>query len=240
MRAALVASLLLVFAPGLALAKSPVLVELFTAQGCASCVDANAGLGKTAERPDVLALTFSVDYWDYLGWSDTFARPEFTARQRAYETRLALREPYTPQVVVDGRFQTGGKQTEKIDLLIARAAQAPHGTPDIAFIGTRRLDVGHGLAPKGGAEVWLVSYEPKPQDVMVKKGDNKGQIVTHINVVRSLKRLGAWKGRPTAFRLPETEPGLSLAVIVQGSKGGRVLAVGRKIAPSKPVTTTTP
>jgi len=125
MRAALVASLLLVFAPGLAVAKSPVLVELYTAQGCASCVDANAALAKVAEQPDVLALTFSVDYWDYLGWSDTFAQPEFTERQKAFVKRFALREPYTPQVVIDGRYQTGGKQTEKIDLLIARAALAP-------------------------------------------------------------------------------------------------------------------
>ena len=141
MRAALVASLLLVFAPGPVAAKSPVLVELYTAQGCASCVDANGALGKTAERPDVLALTFSVDYWDYLGWPDTFARPEFTARQKAYVTRFALREPYTPQVEVDGRFQTGGKQTEKIDLLIAKAALTPRGAPDTAFIGARRVDV---------------------------------------------------------------------------------------------------
>jgi hypothetical protein len=236
MRAALVASLLLVLAPGLAMAKSPVLVELYTAQGCASCVDANAGLGKTADRPDVLALTFSVDYWDYLGWTDTFAQPDFTSRQKAYVTRLGLREPYTPQVVIDGRFQTGGKQTEKIDQLIAKAALSPHGSPDIAFIGVRRVDVGRGLAPKGGADVWLAAYETKPQDVMVKKGDNRGQTVTHINVVRVLKRLGTWRGRPTAYRLPEIEPGLGLAIIVQGSKGARVLAVGRK-APAAPRST---
>lgn len=230
MRAALVASLLLVFAPGLAVAKSPVLVELYTAQGCAACVGANAALAKVAEQPDVLALTFSVDYWDYLGWSDTFAQPEFTERQKAFVKRFALREPYTPQVVIDGRYQTGGKQAEKIDLLIARAALAPHGAPDTAFIGARRVDVGQGLAPKGGADVWLAAYDPKPQDVVVKKGDNRGETVTHVNVVRSLTRLGAWRGRPTAYRLPETEAGLSLAVIVQAPRGGRILAVGRKIA----------
>lgn len=228
MRAALVASLLLVLAPGLAVAKSPVLVELYTAQGCASCVDANAALAKTAETPDVLALTFSVDYWDYLGWTDTFAQPDFTARQKAFVTRLGLREPYTPQVVIDGRFQTGGKQTEKIDTLIAKAALSPHGSPDIAFIGGRRVDVGQGFAPKGGADVWVVAYESKPQDVLVKKGDNRGQTVTHVNVVRVLKRLGTWRGRPTAYRLPDLDPNLSLAIIVQGPKGGRVYAVGKK------------
>ena len=233
MRAAFVASLILLFTPSLALAKSPVLVELYTAQGCASCIDANASLGKVADRPGVLALTFSVDYWDYLGWPDTFARPEYTTRQKAYEARFSLREPYTPQVVIDGRYQAGGKQAEKIDLLIAKAAQSPHSAPDIAFISTRRLDVGHGPVPKGGAEVWLAAYEAKPQDVAVKKGDNRGQTVTHINVVRSLTRLGTWRGRPTAYRLPETEAGLSLAVIVQVPKGGRILAVARKAAAPK-------
>ncbi len=238
MRAALVASLILLFTPSLALAKSPVLVELYTAQGCASCVDANASLGRVADRPGVLALTFSVDYWDYLGWPDTFARPEYTARQKAYEVRFDLREPYTPQVVIDGRYQAGGKQAEKIDLLITKAAQLAYGAPDIAFIGTRRVDVGHGRVLKGGAEVWLAAYEAKPQDVAVKKGDNRGQTVTHINVVRSLTRLGTWRGKPTAYRLPETEAGLSLAVIVQGPKGGRILAVGRKVTLPKVVPAT--
>lgn len=237
MRAALVASLILVFAPGLAMARSPVLVELYTAQGCASCVDANAALGRTAEAPDVLALTFPVDYWDYLGWTDTFARPEFTARQKTFVARFGLREPYTPQVVIDGRYQTGGKQTENIDALISKAALAAHGAPDIAFIGNRRLDVGQGTAPRGGADVWLAAYEARPQDVLVKKGDNKGQTVTHINVVRSLQRLGSWRGRPTAYRLPETEPGLSLAVFVQAPRGGRILAVARKVAISRTAAT---
>jgi len=90
-------------------ARAPVVVELFTAQGCASCGDANAWLGKLAERPDTLVLTFPVDYWDYLGWTDTFAKPEFADRQKAYVARMALREPYTPQVVIDGRSQAACK-----------------------------------------------------------------------------------------------------------------------------------
>jgi len=148
MRAALVASLLLVFAPGLAAAKSPVLVELYTAQGCASCVDAGAALAKTAERPDVLALTFSVDYWDYLGWPDTFAQPQFTARQKAYVARLALREPYTPQMVINGRFQTGAKQTEKIDLLISKAASTSRSSPDLALSAVGVWMWGMDLPPR--------------------------------------------------------------------------------------------
>ena len=88
--------------------RPPVIVELFTAQGCSSCSDANALVGELAEREGVLPLTFSVDYWDYLGWPDTFALPEFTERQKAYARRLGPREVYTPQVVVDGAKQASG------------------------------------------------------------------------------------------------------------------------------------
>jgi hypothetical protein len=225
MRKAALLSLILCATPVAASAKPPVVVELFTAQGCASCGEANAYLAKLAQREGVLALTFPVDYWDYLGWSDTFAKPEFTARQKAYVARLELREPYTPQVVVDGHAQAGGLQAEKVDRLMAQAARAPADPPDMAFIGQRRVDVGSGKVPRGGAEVWMVRYDPREQDVVVKKGDNRGQTVQHRNVVREIKRLGAWKGRPTAYRLPQAgEEDLQTAVIVQGADGGRIIA----------------
>ncbi|WP_374659151.1 DUF1223 domain-containing protein [Phenylobacterium sp.] len=225
MRKAALLSLILCATPVAASAKPPVVVELFTAQGCASCGEANAYLAKLAQREGVLALTFPVDYWDYLGWSDTFAKPEFTARQKAYVARLELREPYTPQVVVDGHAQAGGLQAEKVDRLMAQAARAPADPPDMAFIGQRRVDVGSGKVPRGGAEVWMVRYDPREQDVVVKKGDNRGQTVQHRNVVREIKRLGPWKGRPTAYRLPQAgEEDLQTAVIVQGADGGRIIA----------------
>jgi hypothetical protein len=238
MRGALFASLILAAGPSMAAAPSkagkppPVVVELYTAQGCASCGEANAYLEKLATRPGVLALTFPVDYWDYLGWPDTFAKPEFAERQKAYVAKLSLREPYTPQVVVDGRAQAGGLQTEKVEKLIDQAGAAPRRSPDIAFIGARRVDVGFGAVPKAGAEVWLVRFDPREQDVVVKKGDNRGQTVEHINVVREITRLGAWRGKPAAYRLPApAEEGLATAIIVQGAKGGRVLGVGRLKAP---------
>jgi hypothetical protein len=234
MRGALFASLLLAASPTLAAAKPPVVVvELYTAQGCASCGEANAYVEKLAARPDILALTFPVDYWDYLGWPDTFARPEFAERQKAYVARLALREPYTPQVVVDGRAQAGGLQTEKVEKLIDQAEAAARRSPDIAFIGDRRVDVGVGPMPKAGAEVWLVRFDPREQDVVVKKGDNRGQTVEHINVVREIKKLGVWRGRPAAYRLPAArEDGLATVILVQGAKGGRILGVGRQKLPA--------
>ena len=207
-------------------ARQPVVVELYTAQGCASCGEANANLIKLAARPDVLALTFSVDYWDYLGWPDTFAKPEFADRQKAYVTRLGLREPYTPQVVIDGHAQAGGLQTDRVEKLIASAERMK--PPQIAFVGATQVDVGSGKPPKTGAEVWLIRFDPRQQDVAVKKGDNRGQTVEAMNVVREVIKLGTWKGRPRAYRLPEAdEDGLNTAVVIQSPKGGRILAAAR-------------
>lgn len=227
MRKSLLFSLMLLALPTWVAAKSPVVVELYTAQGCAGCPEANANLAKLAEKPGVLALTFPVDYWDYLGWPDTFAKPEFTERQKTYVARLSLREPYTPQVVVDGRGQAPGLKVAAIQKLVSDAARASHDAPDIRLAGGR-VYVGSGHVPRGGAEVWLIRYEPREQDVVVKSGDNKGQTVVHRNLVREVRRLGAWRGRSVAFRLgAPAEEGLETVVIVQGARGGRILGVGR-------------
>jgi hypothetical protein len=230
MRKAALLSLLLLGLPAAAAAKPPVVVELYTAQGCGACGDANAYAAKLADRPGVLVLTFPVDYWDYLGWADTFAKPDFADRQKAYVAKLALREPYTPQVVVDGHVQASGAQPDRIAKLLKDAAKAARNPPDIRFLsGGRRVDVGSGRAPKGGADVWLVRYDPREQDVAVKTGDNKGKTIVQKNVVREVTRLGSWKGRPAAFKLPAaTEDGLKSVVIVQGARGGRVVGVGQQ------------
>jgi len=226
-KAALLCLILLAWPVGAA-AKPPVLVELFTAQGCGACRDANTYLGKLAERPGVLALTFSVDYWDYLGWTDTFAKPEYSERQKAYVARLKLREPYTPQVVIDGREEAQGLKTGEVDRLVRLAASASRDPPDIRFIGPRRVDVGSGPAPRGGGEVWLIRYDPRAVEVAVKAGDNRGETVVQKNVVRQMTRLGAWRGRPQAYRLPAApEDGLKTVVVVQAPRGGRVLGLAQ-------------
>lgn len=206
--------------------RPPVVVELFTAQGCSSCGKANATVSELAERPDVLALTFAVDYWDYLGWPDTFARPEFTERQRAYARKLALREVYTPQVVVDGRVQASGVKGEAVEALVAAALKTPVYPPDMIFMGERRVAVGSGPSPRGGADVWLIRYDPREQEVTPRRGDNRGQTLVQKNVVRQVVRLGGWRGKPTAYRIPATDlEGMAMAVIVQAPKGGKILAV---------------
>jgi hypothetical protein len=213
-------------------AKPPVVVELFTAQGCSSCGKANQVVADLADEKGVLALTYSVDYWDYLGWSDTFAKPAFAARQRAYAQKFSLRDVPTPQVVIAGRQQASGAKAEAVQTLVKDAAKAPANPPDMEFVGEgERVAIGSGPAPRGGGEVWLVRYDPRQQDIVVKRGDNRGQTLVHRNVVRELVKLGAWNGRPKLFGLPEAkDDGLKTVIIVQGAKGGRVIGVLQEAA----------
>ena len=210
----------------------PVVVELFTAQGCAGCPEANARVEAVAAEPGVIALTYAVDYWDYLGWTDTFAKPAFAARQRAYAQKFSLRDVPTPQVVVAGREQASGAKAEAVETLVKDAAKAASNPPDMEFLGDgRRVAVGSGPAPRGGGEVWLVRYDPREQDIAVKRGDNRGQTLVHRNVVRELVRLGPWSGRPKLYRLPAAgDDALKTVIIVQGAKGGRVIGVLQEAA----------
>lgn len=208
-------------------AKTPVVVELFTAQGCSSCAKANQLAADLSKRDGVLALTYSVDYWDYLGWKDTFAKPAFAERQRAYAKKFALRDVPTPQIVVGGRVQASGTKAEAVEDLVKSAARTASNPPDMQFIGKNRVAVGSAPAPRGGGEVWLVRYDPREQDIAVKRGDNKGQTLVHRNVVRELVRLGPWAGRPKLYRLPAlgADSDLETVILVQGAKGGRILGV---------------
>ena len=207
------------------IAKPPVVVELFTAQGCGTCGAASAHVASLATDKGVIPLTFAVDYWDYLGWKDTFAKPEFADRQRDYAKRFGVAEVFTPQVVVDGQVQTAAVKPESIDRLVREARRAPADPPQMGWRGTK-IAVGGGRAPKGGAEVWLIRYDPREQDVDVKDGDNRGHTVAERNVVVQLARLGAWRGRPLLLRPPAApQDGLKTLVLVQAEDGGRILGV---------------
>lgn len=209
-------------------ARAPVVVELYTSQGCSSCVAADKLLNQLAERPGVLALTFAVDYWDYLGWNDTFAKPEFSARQKAYMERLSQRDLYTPQIVVDGVGQVAGTEPDKINALIRQAEHERVRAPRMRFLRRSRLSVGWGHRPRGGADVWLVRYDPSVQEVKVKRGENRGQTVAEKNVVHELVRLGGWYGRPHVYAIPAPAPGdadLKTCILLQVAKGGRIFGV---------------
>jgi hypothetical protein len=217
---------LLSLTPGAASARRSVLLELFTAQGCATCNKANASVARWVDRPGVVVLTWSVDYWDYLGWKDTFAQPAFAERQRAYDTRFGLRDVSTPQIVVGGAVQESGDKTDAIGELVKRARRLSVAPPRIALAPSGRIAVGSGHRPRGGGEVWLVRYNPTEQVTEVKAGDNRGASVTERNVVRQLVRLGSWSGSSKTYADPApSEDGLATVVIVQEQNGGPVVAV---------------
>jgi hypothetical protein len=203
----------------------PVIVELFTAQGCVGCPEANARVEAVADEPGVIALTYAVDYWDYLGWEDTFAKPEFAQRQRAYRRPLRIRNVSTPQVVIDGRRQVAGSGGAALQTAIDEEAARRIFPPEIEFRESGdRVGVGSGPAPAGGAEVVAVMYTPGPQTVEIDRGDNRGRSVRHTNVVRSVRTLGDWTGQPRLYALPATRaPDQAVAILVQSKTDRRIL-----------------
>jgi hypothetical protein len=205
-------------------AQSPVVVELFTSQGCSSCPPANANLAAIADRPDVLALSFGVTYWDYIGWKDTFAKPQFTSRQYAYESTLHRATAYTPQMVVNGEMDLIGNSAEELDRFIGAAHKnASADAPQIA-LGDGRVTIGAGSAPEDAADVWLVRYDPNIVQVPVARGENTGRTLPHKHVVHELTRLGGWTGAAVSFDLPTAPDGLKTAILVQSAYTGPILA----------------
>jgi hypothetical protein len=207
-------------------AEPPVVVELFTSQGCSSCPPANATLSTLADRPDVLALSFGVTYWDNLGWKDTFASPQFTARQWDYARGLHHDDVATPEMVVQGRVDTVGQTPSEVEPLIRAARADLKSGPAIVFRGAH-VTIAASTTQRP-ADVWLVRYDPRTVQVPVRRGENGGRTLPHRDVVRELSRLGAWNGSQTTFRFkPSVDPTLRTAVLVQAGRGGPILAAAR-------------
>lgn len=214
-------------ATGLRREPTPVVVELFTAQGCPECAAANAWATRMGGREGMIVLTYPVDVWDYLGWKDTMARPAHTERQKAYKERLGLKDVYTPQAVIDGRIEVAAVEPRR---LMRRVGEAPDiAGPGVTFDrGGVRVYVGAGPSPAGGAEVWMVRYDPRILAVKVTAGENEGANVTYRNVVRELVRLGPYTGRGRAYALPRpSHDGLRTVVMVQSLRRVGMLAAGR-------------
>ena len=198
-------------------------VELFQSQGCSSCPPANANVNALiARRPDVLALSFAVTYWDQLGWKDGFAKPAFTQRQWDYAKALNHSQVWTPQVVINGRSDIVGANAAALD---AALQPLPANAPALV-LGDGVISVGRGSAPRGGAQVWLVRYDPGTIEIAVKAGENNGRKLPHRNIVRSLTLLGAWSGVPVQFTIPAAAPGLATAILLQSTQGP-ILAAAR-------------
>jgi hypothetical protein len=206
-------------------ASHPAVIELFQSQGCSSCPPANANVNALSERADVLALSFSVTYWDRLGWKDTFAKGQFTDRQWQYARAMHRGNVYTPQVVVNGRVEGVGADRGEIEGLMSLANRAATG-PAVTVSG-ESVEIGAGSAPAQTADVWLVRYDPRTLEVPVLRGENAGKTLPHRNIVREMVRLGDWSGRAERFSLPTDGSGLGTAVLVQTPGAGPILAAAK-------------
>jgi hypothetical protein len=175
-------------------AMPPVVVELFTSQGCSSCPPAEAFLNELADEDGIIALELHVDYWDYIGWPDPFASPHITQRQRDYARELELRYVYTPQMVVDGRHNVVGSHRQQVRAAIGQATL--RGKPlavEFSDEDGGMIIIPEGRPPAGGATVWLAIYDGV-HETDVERGENKGQKLKNRNVVRELEELAVWTG----------------------------------------------
>lgn len=205
--------------------QADVVVELYTSQGCGQCPRGNRLLGMLVREERTLALTFPVGIWDYLGWRDTFAQPDFTERQRQYSRALRVRGRFTPQLIINGTNQMSASYWDEARSAFDQAAAQPlrRMTITISRLRSNRVRIGlSGGAAHPGADVWFVPYDPGPVDVYVTRGPNKYRRVLHYNLAASIARLGGWTGSAVYFEAARCTP--HCAVIVQEPNGGAVLA----------------
>jgi hypothetical protein len=181
-------------------------MELFTSQGCSSCPPADALLGEYAERNDILALSFNVDYWDMLGWPDTLANHEYTERQRNYAQARGDGQVYTPQVVIDGRTHVVGSNRAEIDAALKANDDGFPVPVSLTMEGDSiSVDIGEGISRDlPHATLWLVMYDPSVS-VPIESGENSGRTLTYTNVVRKFRPIAMWKGAPMSVDLPKSE-----------------------------------
>ncbi len=196
--------------PPTAKSRTPVLLELFTSQGCSSCPPADALLNAWRDKPGVITLSFSVDYWNYLGWRDTLSSPENSGRQRDYALARGDGRVYTPQMVVDGIAHVNGANEAAIEMAMR---QATRRLQDVKVRITMHADgnslvLDIGAAPKTSdmreATVWLAVAKDK-ETVAIRRGENRGKKITYSHPVRELTPIGMWKGEQMTLRLPLDE-----------------------------------
>ncbi len=213
-------------------ADGPWAIELFTSQGCSSCPPADVYLGSLARRADIVALSYHVDYWDYIGWRDPFATRDTTERQRAYARVLRQRYVYTPEMVVEGSSHDTGRDRGSIEALLAQAQRRSpkRATPELSQAVGGPLAV--RLAPYAldgrPADVTLAIYDRR-RSTPVASGENQGRMLENFNVVRHLEVLARWDGAAATWTVDAArlQPGQGAAVIVQHADHGPVIGCNK-------------
>lgn len=209
-------------------APRPLVLELFTSQGCSSCPPADAYLGQLSARPDVVALAFHVDYWDELGWRDRFALPQSVARQNVYARNLRRASVYTPELVIDGRTDAVGADGRAVTN--ALAAQRT-GAPLSISLQSAELLVDVGAQPNApSCDVLLVAYLRHAISA-VGRGENAGRNLEEFNIVREVRPLGTWHGEAKDFHVPLAalaRDATDVAVLIQPSGQGPIVGAAAR------------
>ncbi|HEX6143082.1 MAG TPA: DUF1223 domain-containing protein [Geminicoccaceae bacterium] len=204
----------------------PVVVELFTSEGCSSCPPADRVLAELVERDGLLPLSFHVTYWDRLGWPDSLGLEDASERQRRYASAMGRGRVYTPQMVIEGRAELVGSRRGAVHEVIALLQERLRPGPVLAVEGAR-LKVGAGAGP---GILWLLAFDHR-HDVRIQRGENAGRTITYRNVVRSLRQLARWDGEPLEVALPLAELEAAgrdaLAVLLQVPDEGPILGAVR-------------
>jgi len=188
----------------------PVIIELFTSQGCSSCPPADAFVEELKAMDRVIAMSFNVDYWDYLGWRDTLASPTNSQRQYSYAKTRGDMDVYTPQIIVDGNTHFVGSNKAVIKAAIERSLNSTRATwIPMSMTGTNKeLAISVEAVPDGmraqDATVWLMAVAPEVA-VKIERGENSGREVVYYNVVRKLVPAGMWHGEPVTLNLPKDD-----------------------------------
>lgn len=215
--------------------QAPVLVELFTSQGCSSCPMADALMSELVKRGDVIGLSYNVDYWDYIGWRDTLALPGNAVRQKDYVNALGLTNPYTPQMVIDGTVDVAGSRKAQVLAQIDKRLAGRKARISLPLSLTRegaevKIDVGGAAGGTGSpAAVWVARIV-RSQSVTIGGGENRGRAITYSHVVRSLTAVSRWTGTPLSLKLPARDPAVvsdAAVVWVQSGGMGEVLAAAQ-------------
>jgi hypothetical protein len=203
-----------------ALATEPLkVVELFTSQGCNSCPPADAYLGEIADDQDVLALSFHVDYWNYLGWRDEFSDAIYTRRQRDYSARMRSRYVYTPQMVINGANHHPGNSRGIVASALA-VAEPVELSPTMVRTGEMSAQVTLPETEKMPLAIWVVGFDHR-HDVQIGAGENGGRTISYHHVVRELQYLGSWDGKSRVIDIAlDKDCDGGMAILLQRPDGG--------------------
>ncbi|MDA5555562.1 DUF1223 domain-containing protein [Shimia sp. MMG029] len=224
---AIFATLWLSLASTVAAQESPVVVELYTSQGCSSCPPADAYLREQlAGREDVIALALHVDYWDYIGWKDEFANPAFTQRQHSYARAAGHRSVYTPQMIVNGQDHVVGAHPNKVERLIEAHKAAPELVDLQVIRNGATVSIAASTELSTPMNVHVVRYRPA-EKVSIKRGENAGKVFSYANIVDDWQNVRRWTGRSDLAMEVSIDGSAPLVVLIQRENGGPIVAAAR-------------